>query len=60
MYMEGCSSYLLRELLKPLSNDDSGALCRHVTADEIKEAIFNIGNEKAPSPDGYNALFFQI
>eukprot|EP00258_Populus_trichocarpa_P025573 XP_024441592.1 uncharacterized protein LOC112324175 [Populus trichocarpa] len=34
-------------LLAPVSNDS------------IKEALFSIGNDKAPGPDGYSSLFFK-
>lgn len=27
-------------------------------ADEIKDAMFLIGNDKVPGPDGFNACFF--
>ncbi|CAN1182863.1 LINE-1 retrotransposable element ORF2 protein [Linum perenne] len=30
-----------------------------IADDEIKAALFSISSEKAPSPDGYNALFFK-
>jgi hypothetical protein len=34
-------------LLAPVSNDS------------IKEALFSISNDKAPSPDGYSSYFFK-
>nr|GEX82984.1 hypothetical protein [Tanacetum cinerariifolium] len=34
-------------------------MVRNITHAEIKEAIFGIGDEKAPSPDGFNVVFFK-
>ncbi|KAL2226159.1 UNVERIFIED_CONTAM: hypothetical protein Sindi_1974600 [Sesamum indicum] len=34
-------------------------LCREVTTLEVKEAIFNINDNKAPGPDGYSSFFFK-
>jgi len=34
-------------LLSPVSNDD------------VRQAVFSIDNEKAPSPDGYSSFFFK-
>lgn len=45
--------------MKPLSEDDAVSLCRPINAEEIRESMFSIGNEKAPGPDGYNACFFK-
>ncbi|VFQ77908.1 unnamed protein product [Cuscuta campestris] len=30
-----------------------------VTLEEVKEVVFDIGNDKAPGPDGYTAAFFK-
>ncbi|CAH9135062.1 unnamed protein product [Cuscuta epithymum] len=38
-----------------LAND----LIRPVTDLEIRQALFDIGNEKAPGPDGYSSTFFK-
>lgn len=35
------------------------ALTSLACAEEIKSAMFSIGGDKAPGPDGYNAVFFQ-
>lgn len=42
--------------LKHVQRDD---LVKPVTEEEIKEAMFNIGNLKAPGEDGYGALFYK-
>ncbi|XP_022030545.1 uncharacterized protein LOC110931459 [Helianthus annuus] len=34
-------------------------MVRPVTLEEIKSAMFSIGNDKAPGPDGYTTAFFQ-
>ncbi|KAE8674971.1 hypothetical protein F3Y22_tig00111708pilonHSYRG00398 [Hibiscus syriacus] len=34
-------------------------IAKEVTNEEIKEAIFSQGNDKAPGPDGYSVLFFK-
>lgn len=55
----GCSLDVLKELVVSLSDDDSINLCAAITEEEVIGAIFGIGNEKAPGPDGYTALFFK-
>ncbi|XP_056690045.1 uncharacterized protein [Spinacia oleracea] len=40
-----------------LNNDARQDLCRDVTDDEIDLALHGIGNDKAPGPDGLNAVF---
>ncbi|XP_021994626.1 uncharacterized protein LOC110891242 [Helianthus annuus] len=34
-------------------------MCRQVTEDEVKKAMFSIGIDKAPGPDGFTAAFFK-
>lgn len=34
------------------------SLVREVSAEEIRSAMFFIGGDKAPGPDGFNASFF--
>lgn len=34
-------------------------MVREVTNDEIKEAMFSIGNDRAPGPDGFTSAFFK-
>ena len=35
------------------------SLLANVTNDDIKKALFSIGNTKSPGPDGYSSLFFK-
>ena len=42
-----------------LNVDQFGALLAPVTSTEINDVVFNIGNDKAPGPDGYSSLFFK-
>ncbi|GJY01145.1 hypothetical protein Tco_0359297 [Tanacetum coccineum] len=34
-------------------------MVRHITPKEVKDAIFLMGNDKAPGPDGFAAAFFK-
>nr|GEU61973.1 RNA-directed DNA polymerase, eukaryota, reverse transcriptase zinc-binding domain protein [Tanacetum cinerariifolium] len=42
-----------------ISNDDAKNMIKEVTKDEIKEAMFDIGENKAPGPDGFTLTFFK-
>ncbi|XP_021996206.1 uncharacterized protein LOC110893404 [Helianthus annuus] len=42
-----------------LSNDMATHMVRQVTRDEIKKAMFSIGENKAPGPDGFTSAFFK-
>ncbi|XP_042023164.1 uncharacterized protein LOC121770513 [Salvia splendens] len=42
-----------------VSEEDSRVMVRPITVEEIKEALFDIGNDKAPGPDGYSSAFFK-
>ena len=45
--------------INTLSRDEAQAMVCDVTKDEIKKAMFDIGDCKAPGPDGYTACFFK-
>lgn len=48
------------DLLEPAITDQMNEeLCKPYTAEEISNALFQIGPLKAPGPDGYPARFFQ-
>lgn len=42
-----------------LSMGSANEMVKPVTNEEIKQAIFSIGNNRAPGPDGYSAAFFK-
>ncbi|KAJ0852391.1 putative RNA-directed DNA polymerase [Helianthus annuus] len=42
-----------------LSNEDAENMIRPVTCEEVKNAMFSIGEDKAPGPDGYTSTFFK-
>ncbi|KAH6786950.1 hypothetical protein C2S52_006502 [Perilla frutescens var. hirtella] len=42
-----------------LDEDQRNALEADITTIEIKSALFDIGDEKAPGPDGYTSAFFK-
>ncbi|XP_021996310.1 uncharacterized protein LOC110893512 [Helianthus annuus] len=42
-----------------LCNDVAEHMVRPITREEVKSAMFSIGDDKAPGPDGYTSVFFQ-
>ena len=42
-----------------LQTDVAESMVRQVTEDEVKKAMFSIGENKAPGPDGYTSAFFK-
>ncbi|VFQ93996.1 unnamed protein product, partial [Cuscuta campestris] len=42
-----------------IQHQDATELVRNVDRTEVKEALFSIGDDKAPGPDGYTAAFFK-
>ncbi|GKA84753.1 reverse transcriptase domain-containing protein [Tanacetum coccineum] len=58
---EGTTSYLDTHNLFPtkLNPDSALDMVRHVTPKEVKDAIFSMGNDKSPGPDGFTTAFFK-
>ncbi|GJR98076.1 hypothetical protein Tco_0270250 [Tanacetum coccineum] len=46
-------------VVKKVAEDDALYMIREVTNKEVKDAMFDIGDNKAPGPNGYTALFFK-
>ncbi|GKC52243.1 RNA-directed DNA polymerase, eukaryota, reverse transcriptase zinc-binding domain protein [Tanacetum coccineum] len=42
-----------------LSNDEAEEMIKEVSDKEIKVALFDIGDNKAPGPDGFSSVFFK-
>ena len=42
-----------------ISREQNERLTKSITNDEIKNAMFSIGKNKSPGPDGFTAGFFQ-
>ncbi|KAL2224854.1 UNVERIFIED_CONTAM: hypothetical protein Sindi_2939200 [Sesamum indicum] len=42
-----------------LSNDEASHLILAFTPDDVKQAVFDIADDKAPGPDGYSSGFFK-
>nr|GEY42266.1 hypothetical protein [Tanacetum cinerariifolium] len=59
--VEAWESLLILILLtcKQLSSDVANHMIRNVSDQEIREAMFVMGDNKAPGPDGYTAAFFK-
>ncbi|GJS80119.1 RNA-directed DNA polymerase, eukaryota, reverse transcriptase zinc-binding domain protein [Tanacetum coccineum] len=44
---------------KKLTEEEASWMIREVTDNEIKDAMFNIGDNKAPGPNGFTSSFFK-
>ena len=44
---------------KRVTDDMNQDLTRSVTEDEIREAVFDMGANRTPGPDGFSAVFYQ-
>lgn len=59
--VERCPITFLKELLpNSLPLDAVTELDRPIEISEIKDALFSIGDDKAPGPDGFPAIFFKV
>ncbi|GJU52672.1 aspartic peptidase [Tanacetum coccineum] len=55
-----CNNLNVEDLFsKTISVDTAANMVRDVTNDEIKAAMFDIGDDKSPGPDGYTFVFFK-
>nr|GEW86207.1 hypothetical protein [Tanacetum cinerariifolium] len=45
--------------VKKISNGTKNNMVREVSNEEIKSAMFNIGDDRAPGPDGFSSVFFK-
>jgi hypothetical protein len=50
---------VLNSVQRRVTNDINNRLCRVFTEEEIKKALFQIGDLKAPGPDGLHAVFYK-
>ncbi|XP_022845369.1 uncharacterized protein LOC111368375 [Olea europaea var. sylvestris] len=56
--VQALDSAIIRE--GPLvSLEQASTLTRDITTQEIKDALFSIGDDKSPGPDGYTSCFFK-
>ncbi|CAN1292519.1 LINE-1 retrotransposable element ORF2 protein [Linum perenne] len=58
-FMRQSADYYSELLLNKLSAIDCEALIETVSDKEVRDALFSIGDDKSPGPDGYSAFFFK-
>ena len=51
---------ILELIPNPVKRNDNIKLIKGITLEELKEAIDDMENDKAPGPDGFNASFIKI
>jgi hypothetical protein len=51
---------VLDAILAKVDDQMNSDLCKTYTNDEIKTALFHMGPTKAPGPDGFPAMFYQV
>ena len=58
--VSGCPYHILEELYTTVLTDEAQTeLAKPITPEEVKAAIFSIGDDKASGPDGFTAYFFK-
>jgi hypothetical protein len=57
--VEHTDEELLNRVLPRVTTEMNGALLKPYTAEEVKEAMFSIGDYKAPGTDGLHAVFYK-
>lgn len=50
---------VLRDVKRRVTTDMNSLLLAPVSREEVKKALFSIGDLKAPGPDGLHAIFFK-
>ncbi|KAK4384113.1 hypothetical protein Sango_3090600 [Sesamum angolense] len=58
LHLEKCCKLVFFKATK-LEQEESQALVQSVTREEIKDAFFDIAEDKAPGPDGYSSGFYK-
>ena len=48
-----------RDICSRVTEEMSELLCSRFTAEDVRVAVFDLGPNKAPGPDGFQAIFFQ-
>nr|GEU82374.1 hypothetical protein [Tanacetum cinerariifolium] len=49
----------VRIFVKKISDETKNNMVREVSNEEIKSAMFNIGDDRTPGPDGFSLVFFK-
>lgn len=58
--MIDCFSVVLEGLMPYGINEDfQGRLVSYILEQEIYDALFSIGSDKSPGPDGFNSFFYK-
>lgn len=50
---------MVRLISRLVTHEINATLLALISEDEVKEAVFELGNTKAPSPNCFSSLFYQ-